>query len=136
VPSVVVWFCVIALSTAMFIQRAAVAAASFRSMGCRTTTAATRTINQRPAVLATVLPRNNFLTGFRPTVCWVSTTVDIPSPPTSHHAHTKLPNAQGTIIYTETDEAPALATYSLYPAVNKIAALAGIDIVPCDVRNI
>ena len=37
------------------------------------------------------------------------------------------------IIYTETDEAPALATYSLYPAVAKIGALAGIDVVPCDI---
>jgi monomeric type NADP-dependent isocitrate dehydrogenase len=44
-----------------------------------------------------------------------------------------LPNAQGKIIYTETDEAPALATYSLYPAVNRIGALALIDIIPCDI---
>ena len=57
----------------------------------------------------------------------------IPSAPTSNHPHTKLPNAQCSIIYTETDEAPALATYSLFPVVNKIGALADIDIVPCDI---
>jgi hypothetical protein len=119
----------------MLIQRAALAAASFRSIAGRTTTsAASFKIHQRPASLASLRPRSNILNGCRPTVCWVSTTVDVPPPPTSHHAHTKLPNARGTIIYTETDEAPALATYSLYPAVNKIAALAGIDVVPCDVR--
>ncbi|KAL3898149.1 MAG: hypothetical protein SGARI_006745, partial [Bacillariaceae sp.] len=64
---------------------------------------------------------------------WLSDAADVPPPPTSQHPHKALPNAQGRIIYTETDEAPALATYSLYPAVNKIGALAGIDIVPCDI---
>jgi len=59
--------------------------------------------------------------------------VDVPPPPTSNHAYTPLPDAKGSIIYTETDEAPALATYSLYPAVSKIGALAGIDMVPCDI---
>jgi len=57
----------------------------------------------------------------------------IPAAPTSNHPHTKLENAQASIIYTETDEAPALATYSLFPVVNKIGALADIDIVPCDI---
>jgi len=59
--------------------------------------------------------------------------VSVPSPPTSNHHHVNLPNAQGSIIYTETDEAPALATYSLYPVVAKIGALASIDIIPCDI---
>eukprot|EP00536_Pseudo-nitzschia_multiseries_P012621 jgi/Psemu1/209227/e_gw1.492.34.1 len=59
--------------------------------------------------------------------------LEIPSAPTSNHPHTHLPNAQASIIYTETDEAPALATYSLFPVVNKIGALADIDIVPCDI---
>lgn len=59
--------------------------------------------------------------------------VSTPSPPTSNHHHVTLPNAQASIIYTETDEAPALATYSLYPVVAKIGALASIDIVPCDI---
>ena len=49
-----------------------------------------------------------------------STDVKVPPAPTSNHAHTKLANAQGSIIYTETDEAPALATFSLYPAVAKV----------------
>ena len=38
----------------------------------------------------------------------------------SHHKHFPLPNAKGFVIYTETDEAPALATYSLYPVVSKV----------------
>ena len=62
-----------------------------------------------------------------------SASVDVPPAPTSNHPHTSLPGAKGMIIYTETDEAPALATYSLYPAVAKIGALAGIDVVPCDI---
>jgi hypothetical protein len=41
-------------------------------------------------------------------------------PPTSNHKHFPLTNAQGSVIYTETDEAPALATYSLYPVVSKV----------------
>jgi hypothetical protein len=62
-----------------------------------------------------------------------STTTTIPPAPTSHHAHKPLIDAMGSIIYTETDEAPALATYSLYPVVSKIGALAKIDIIPCDI---
>lgn len=46
--------------------------------------------------------------------------VTVPSPPKSNHPHVPLPNAKGTIIYTETDEAPALATFSLYPLVAKV----------------
>ncbi len=106
----------------MLMQRAvlAAAAASSRSVG--------RRVGHRSGPLASLV------SNYRQ-VCWMSTApdVDIPPPPTSHHAHTKLPNAQGSIIYTETDEAPALATYSLFPVVNKIGALAGIDIIPCDV---
>ncbi|KAI2499663.1 monomeric isocitrate dehydrogenase [Fragilaria crotonensis] len=57
----------------------------------------------------------------------------IPPPPTSHHHHTPLKSAQGSIIYTETDEAPALATYSLLPVISKFGAKAGLDIIPCDI---
>jgi len=57
----------------------------------------------------------------------------VPSPPTSNHKYTPLPNAKGSIIYTETDEAPALATYSLYPVISKFAALADVDVMPCDI---
>jgi len=46
--------------------------------------------------------------------------VTVPPPPTSNHPHTPLPNASGSIVYTETDEAPALATYSLYPYIAKV----------------
>lgn len=64
---------------------------------------------------------------------WFSASVEVPPPPTSNHPHTALAGAKGMIIYTETDEAPALATYSLFPVVSKIGALAGIDLVPCDI---
>jgi len=68
----------------------------------------------------------------RGNAAWMST-VDVPAPPTSNHTYKPLSGAQGKIIYTETDEAPALATYSLYPVVSKIGALADIDVVPCDI---
>ena len=59
---------------------------------------------------------------------------DIPTPPTSNHPHVPLSDAQGSIIYCETDEAPALATYSLLPIFQKYAALAAdIDVLPCDI---
>jgi hypothetical protein len=49
------------------------------------------------------------------------TSAVVPTPPTSHHLHTPLDQpAKGSIIYTETDEAPALATYSLYPILRKV----------------
>jgi hypothetical protein len=56
---------------------------------------------------------------------WMSTStsssvVSVPRPPTSNHPHHKLEGAEGMIIYTETDEAPALATYSLYPVIAKV----------------
>mmetsp|Transcript_35997 Transcript_35997/g.39787 ORF Transcript_35997/g.39787 Transcript_35997/m.39787 type:complete len:778 (+) Transcript_35997:74-2407(+) len=63
----------------------------------------------------------------------LSSSIDIPFPPTSNHQHNPLPNAEGKIIYTETDEAPALATYSLLPFINKFGAKANVDIVPCDI---
>ena len=59
------------------------------------------------------------------TARWMSS-VDVPTAPTSNHAHKDLAGAEGSIIYTETDEAPALATYSLYPVISKIGALAKI----------
>ena len=38
-----------------------------------------------------------------------------------------------TMIYTETDEAPNLATYSLLPVIKKMVSLAGIDVVKSDI---
>jgi isocitrate dehydrogenase len=38
-----------------------------------------------------------------------------------------------TIVYTETDEAPALATYSLLPIVQAFAAAGGVDVVTRDI---
>ena len=40
---------------------------------------------------------------------------------------------QPTIVYTETDEAPNLATYSLLPVIKKMVSLAGIDVVKSDI---
>jgi monomeric isocitrate dehydrogenase len=48
-------------------------------------------------------------------------------PPTSSHAHVPLPSATGSLIYTETDEAPALATYSLLPILSKVCILCIIE---------
>lgn len=45
----------------------------------------------------------------------------------------KLFSSNGKIIYTETDEAPALATYSLLPIVKKYAAKAGISVEKSDI---
>ena len=47
--------------------------------------------------------------------------VEVPNPPTSNHPHEELPNANGSLIYTETDEAPALATFSLLPILTKVS---------------
>jgi isocitrate dehydrogenase len=38
-----------------------------------------------------------------------------------------------TIVYTETDEAPNLATYSLLPVVKRMVGMAGIDVVKSDI---
>jgi isocitrate dehydrogenase len=38
-----------------------------------------------------------------------------------------------TIIYTETDEAPMLATYSFLPIAKKILGVAGVDVVKRDI---
>ena len=57
----------------------------------------------------------------------------VPVPPSSNHPHVELSGATGKLIYTETDEAPALATYSLLPILSKFGGLANIDVVPCDI---
>jgi isocitrate dehydrogenase len=57
----------------------------------------------------------------------------LPEPPTSNHPHHNLSGAKGQLIYTETDEAPALATFSLLPVLTKFGALADVDVVPCDI---
>jgi len=60
-------------------------------------------------------------------------TVAVPDAPSSNHPHRALPGAKGSLIYTETDEAPALATFSLLPVISKFGALAEVDVVPCDI---
>ena len=57
----------------------------------------------------------------------------LPEPPTSNHPHTPIPGVTGKLIYTETDEAPALATFSLFPVLSKFGKMAQIDVVPCDI---
>lgn len=59
--------------------------------------------------------------------------VDMSAPPTSSHPHVPLSGANGSLIYTETDEAPALATYSLLPIIAKFGSIASVDVVPCDI---
>ena len=44
-----------------------------------------------------------------------------------------MSNAKSKIIYTLTDEAPRLATYSLLPIVQTFAAAADIDVVTSDI---
>ena len=44
-----------------------------------------------------------------------------------------MPVTESTIIYTHTDEAPALATYSLLPIVQAYASLAGVDVETRDI---
>jgi len=56
-----------------------------------------------------------------------------PSPPTSTHPHPNTNTKNDTLIYTETDEAPALATFSLLPIISKFGSMANIDIIPCDI---
>lgn len=63
----------------------------------------------------------------------MSETFPTPDPPTSNHPHVPLPSAKGKIIYTETDEAPALATFNLFPVFRKFASLADVDVIPCDI---
>jgi len=65
--------------------------------------------------------------------CAFSTDFEMPLPPTSNHPHSKLATAQGSLIYTETDEAPALATYSLLPILKKFGSMSDVEIIPCDI---
>jgi len=59
--------------------------------------------------------------------------VPVPEPPTSNHPFKKVDGAKGSLIYTETDEAPALATFSLLPILSKFSAISLVDVVPCDI---
>lgn len=114
----------------MMMHRAARAARSLSLANTRRphTFAASKT-----AALSRMATKSFSTTRFAASDAASASDLDIPSAPTSNHSHTALPGAQASIIYTETDEAPALATYSLFPVVNKIGALADIDIIPCDI---
>jgi len=59
--------------------------------------------------------------------------VPVPKPPTSNHPFHKVEGAKGSLIYTETDEAPALATFSLLPILSKFSAMSKVNVVPCDI---
>jgi hypothetical protein len=88
----------------MILRRAAVAAFS-------------RGANLQATHAARFTPRSRIFASQQQS--WMST-VTVPDAPTSNHLHIKLKGAKGKMIYTETDEAPALATYSLYPVVAKV----------------
>ena len=96
------------LSTVSFLRTAAATAATVATP--RTATGVVSTI--RLPLAGSALHSYSFSTE--------STLVDVPPPPTSNHKHTPLAGAKNSLIYTETDEAPALATYSLYPVIKKV----------------
>jgi hypothetical protein len=109
----------------------AIAAASCRRAGVPTlaTTAAYFSHHQNAVHAGTTSTststsaRRFFATGGGEGAAAATAAIKVPQPPTSNHAHTPLPNAHGSMIYTETDEAPALATYSLYPVISKVCTL-------------
>lgn len=74
------------------------------------------------AASSSVFPRTQQHAAESTTRLFSSASLNIPPPPTSNHVHhTLVPNASGgSIIYTETDEAPALATYNLLPVIAKV----------------
>jgi hypothetical protein len=97
-------------------------ASIFTSVTAVTAHAITRT---GPIMMMAIVGRNhidisNGMTKYMSTT--TTTTSSDGKPPlwSSNHKHFPLPNAKGSVIYTETDEAPALATYSLYPVVSKV----------------
>src|SRR5690554_259644 len=49
------------------------------------------------------------------------------------HSRNKMSTEKRKIIYTKTDEAPALATYSLLPIISAFARPAEIDVEPIDI---
>jgi len=71
--------------------------------------------------------------GLRASVRSMSDDAVLPVAPTSNHPHVDTPGMSGRLIYTETDEAPALATFSLLPVLSKFGAMAGVEVVPCDI---
>ena len=50
-----------------------------------------------------------------------TTALSMDKPPTSNQPHLTMSNAKGSLIYTVTDEAPALATFSLLPILTKVS---------------
>lgn len=81
--------------------------------------AALHRVSQHPTSRLAAFTANNRFT-MSNLKCAFSTDIELPLPPTSSHPHSKLASAQGSLIYTETDEAPALATYSLLPILKKV----------------
>ena len=68
--------------------------------------------------------------------CSLFSTLPTPPPPTSNHCHDPISNPQGSIIYTETDEAPALATFSIYPVISKVFMYVDILYMFCVEHNV
>jgi hypothetical protein len=87
----------------------------------------TSLVMRRPVWMMTLISSRTSAPGYRGATRVLRSAVPSSSfakmstlPPTSNHKHFPLTHAQGSVIYTETDEAPALATYSLYPVVSKV----------------
>jgi len=132
--STVFWVCLFSnLGLAMMMYRRAATAFSVRTLRTATVTsrnscmllpiaAQLRSVHSKsfaPSIQNALLVDNKSSSSTR---TWMST-VSVPPPPTSNHYHKKLNNADATIIYTETDEAPALATYCLYPVIAKVRSI-------------
>ena len=75
----------------------------------------------RPSFAGLTLSHRHLGTGSPLLSARYFSSVEVPNPPTSNHPHHDLPNANGSLIYTETDEAPALATFSLLPILTKVS---------------
>ena len=102
--------------------RRAVTSAALNGVHRSTSSAMTRNVVTRviPGVGVSSAFARSAVGASSSSASWFSADVSLPKPPTSNHEHTPLAGAQGSIIYTETDEAPALATYSLYPVIKKV----------------
>jgi hypothetical protein len=104
------------------LNRAASAGASFALVDSALSFGCIATINHHAAIRhPKVLLKSNLQYSSNVSFSTAAADVDVPSPPTSNHRHVPLLNAKGSVLYTETDEAPALATYSLYPIVSKVS---------------
>jgi hypothetical protein len=95
------------------LQRAAFTKVSFQTTTTKSLSTLSLPFNRSTSVSNTRAMMRGFTSS--------SSLLDMPSAPTSIHPHVQKPNASGSLIYTETDEAPALATFSLLPILTKVS---------------